>query len=432
MSLIIKKTLMLQGTVVPPSSKSESIRAVMMATLAQGESVLSNVLQAEDTDDAINICRELGASIVRPDENTLIIKSDGFPFKLKNAVINSGNSGITTHFVMPLLGLRENPEQLLILDCGKQMQTRPIQSLVSALSHLGLQIKYLHHKDTLPISISGELLGGVTEVDGITSQYLSALLFALPLAKNDSIIIVKNLQERPYVDITLNYLKDQNILLTHSKSDDVDIYKIKGRQKYTPIKKVIPSDFSSASYLIAASVLMRGEVILQGLNLDDAQGDKQLISILKEMGADITIHPTHLHVFGGKKLSGTKIDAKEIPDLLPTLAILGTYALGKTEIYNAAHARIKETDRIHSMTEGLTSLGAKIIEKKDGLTVFQSQLHGNHVKGHGDHRTVMALSIAGMMADGTTIIDDHEAINKTFPSFINTMKSIGANMEVAI
>ncbi len=429
MNLIVNKTIKLNGQATPPSSKSQSIRAIMLASLCDGESVLTNVLQSDDTEDAIHVCTYLGANMAKSD-HMLTIKSTGLPLKVTTTEIHSGNSGITTHFVMPILGLRQNADQPIILSCGEQMRARPIKHLVDALQNLGLRITYIETANTLPIRISGELIGGKTSVDGMTSQYLSALLIALPCATDDSEINVKNLQERPYAEMTLNWLQHQGISFQHLRSGDMDTYKIQGSQKYKKIHTTIPSDFSSASYLIAASVLIPGEVILQGINMADQQGDKRLITILQAMGADIVIKPTHLHIVGGKKLSGIKIDANDIPDLLPTLAVIGTYALGKTEIYNVAHARIKETDRIHSMAHGLQRMGAKIDERDDGLTLYQSPLQGSNVKGYGDHRTVMALSIAGMIADGTTTIDNSEAINKTFPTFINMMQSLGANMEV--
>lgn len=429
MNLIVNKTLILNGQVIPPGSKSQSIRAIILASLCQGESALINMLHSDDTQDAINVCRSLGSDISESD-HVLTIKSMGLPLKLVSTKIHSGNSGITTHFVMPILGLRQNSDQPIILNCSEQMRARPIKPLVEALINLGLSIKYLENENTLPISISGKLIGGKTYVDGVTSQYLSALLFALPCASSDSEIKVKNLQERPYAEMTLNWLKNQSIEFHHLSTGDIDTFKIKGRQKYKKFYSTISSDFSSASYLIAASVLIPGEVILQGLNMADPQGDKQLVTILQEMGADIVIHPTHLHIRGGNKLSGIKIDANDIPDLLPTLAVIGTYATGRTEICNVAHARIKETDRIQSMANGLSRMGAKIDEKTDGLIIYQSDLQGAQVKGYGDHRTVMALSIAGMIADGTTIIDESEAISKTFPTFINVMQSIGAKMEV--
>src|SRR6185437_10172035 len=164
--------------------------------------------------------------------SVLTIDSPGLPFNLTHAEIHSGNSGITTHFVMPLLGLRQNSDQPIILNCSEQMRSRPIQSLVNALNQLGLNITYLENINRLPIQISGKLIGGKTEVDGMTSQYLSALLLALPCAKTDSEITVRHLQERSYVDITLHYLKNQHIQFKHVSLGEVDLYQIKGQQSY--------------------------------------------------------------------------------------------------------------------------------------------------------------------------------------------------------
>ncbi|MCX7121866.1 MAG: 3-phosphoshikimate 1-carboxyvinyltransferase [Gammaproteobacteria bacterium] len=428
MNLIIKKTYLLKGQVAPPGSKSQTIRAIILASLCSGESVLENTLDSDDTQDAIAVCKQLGATISKLN-NTLNVKSNGLPLKTLTTEIDSGNSGVATHFVMPILGLRENVDQAVILNCREQMRARPIKSLISALIGLGLNITYLEKDGALPVSISGKLIGGKIEVDGMTSQYLSALLFALPCAQNDSEITVRNLPSRHYAEMTLNYLKNQKIQFRHRSSGNADIYYINGRQTYHNFSATISGDFSSASYLIAAAVLIPGEIVLEGLSMTDTQGDKQFINILNKMGASIQIKKTSLIIQGGRKLTGIKIDANHIPDLLPTLAVIGTFASGKTDIANCVHARIKETDRIHSMSEGLSRMGAKIEEKNDGLVVYESKLYGSHVKGYGDHRTVMALSIAGMIADGITVIDDAEAIRKTFPEFVKTLQSLGAQIE---
>lgn len=429
MNLIVNKTSVLNGQVTPPGSKSHSIRAILLAVLGHGESILTNVLCSNDVQDAINVARALGVNILEVG-NKLLLKSKGLPLVVKVPEINSGNSGITTHFLMPMLGLRKQAEQPIILNCQEQMRTRPIRSLVTALIDLGLTIKYLKCPHTLPIAISGSLQGGKTQVDGITSQYLSALLLALPCASHDSEIHVKDLQERPYMEMTLDYLKEQDIQFTHHYSNDTDIYHIPGRQHYKNIFKKIPADFSSTSYILAAAALIPGKVIVQGLDIHDYQGDKQLITILRRMGADITLQSKNLIIRGGKKLTGINVDARDCPDLLPTLAVIGTFASGKTNIYHVAHARIKETDRIHSMRDGLKRMGAKIDENEDSLTIHQSPLYGNHLCGYGDHRTVMALSIAGMIAEGSTMIDSAAAIHKTFPKFIELMQSLGAQMEL--
>lgn len=412
-----------------PGSKSQSIRALILATMAQGESRLDNILVCDDTRDAQQVCRQLGTQLtVHGDQYTL--SSDGLPLVTTAAKLNTGNSGITTRFVLPLLGLRQNGDQPIELDCGEQMRARPIRPLVEALRTLGMQIEYLAKEGVLPLKISGRLRGGAVEVDGITSQYTSALLLSLPCAPEDSVITVRNLHERPYVLMTLKWLEDLGIQFHHEQRADADIFKIPGRQRYPALNVSIAGDFSSASYPIAAAALIPGEVELRGLDMTEPQGDKRIVQILQQMGADITIRPQSLVIRGGKPLKNMRIDANDIPDLLPTLAAIATQATGTMQITNVKQARIKETDRIHSMMEGLRVMGAQIEEQDDGLTIHHSTLHGARVNGYGDHRTVMALALAGMSAVGDTIISDAEAVEKTFPNYVSFMSALGAQMEL--
>lgn len=427
MHLIAKQTLRLRGNVIPPGSKSQSIRGILFALLARGESTIHHILDSEDTKAAIRICKAFGAE-VNLSKNSLSIKSNGLPLLTTSTEIHSGNSGITTLFSLPLLGLRKNYSSPIILNCGEQMRARPIKPLIDALVQLGMHIHYTDKNFKLPVMVTGQLEGGSAEVDGINSQYLSALLISLPCAKRDSLITVKHLHERPYVNMTLDLLNQQRIVYTHEKNNNIDTFYIKGNQRYTPIYKTIKGDFSSASCFLAASALIPGDIELQGLDYEDCQGDKKLITILKEMGATIVIEPEKIKVTCSKPLTGICIDANEIPDLVPALAVIATQAAGKTKIYNVKQARIKETDRIHSMTNGLQKMGATIEEHEDGMTIYQSKLHGAYVQGFGDHRTVMALTLAGIIASGVTIISNGEAINKTYPTFINAMQAIGANV----
>jgi 3-phosphoshikimate 1-carboxyvinyltransferase len=274
------------------------------------------------------------------------------------------------------------------------------------------------------------LLGGQTSVSGITSQYLSALLLALPCAPQASIVTVQDLVERPYVDLTLQWLRQQQMDYQQHQSARVDVFTIEAQQRYQAFTANMSGDFSSASYLIAAAVLIPGRVEVLALDMHDLQGDKQLVFILQAMGADICIDHDRLIIQGGKALTGIVIDGQDIPDLLPILAVIATQAQGKTDIVNVEHARIKETDRIHSMQEGLQRLNATVVARKDGLTIYPSALHGARLNGYGDHRTVMALTVAALLASGDTIISDVTAINKTYPEFIEHMCLLGAYLEI--
>lgn len=429
MTLIVNPSIALSGSVLSPSSKSHSIRGMLFALLAKGESTLLNPLSSDDTRTAIEVCKTLGATIHLAADK-LTIKSKGIPLNSTATEINTGNSGITTRFILPLLGLRKNYTSPILLRCDQQMQARPIKPLVDALNQLGMHIQHLDSAGHLPLLVSGKLKGGVTEIEGISSQYLSALLMGLPCAENNSVVSVKDLHERPYVDMTLEWLQQQAINYTHQHIANIDTFHIPGKQKYKPIHTYINGDFSSASYLIAAAALIQGELQILGLNKNDVQGDKRLINILQDMGAEIEINQNNIKIKGGKPLRGMRIDANDIPDVLPTLAVIATKATGKTELCNVIQARIKETDRIHSITSGLRQMGAEIEEKPDGIIVHQSKLTGSLVNGFGDHRTVMALTIAGMIARGTTVITDAKAINKTYPDFVASMQTIGAKISL--
>lgn len=429
MNLRIHKTERFQGTATVPGSKSQTIRALILATLARGESHIRNILVSDDSDDARRVCEQLGTRIAVTGTDCTV-QSPGLPLPAGMAALHTGNSGITTRFVLPLLGLRQNPWTPIILDCGEQMRARPIRPLVEALRTLGMQIQYQAGEGTLPLQVSGVLRGGVAEIDGITSQYASALLLSLPCAAVDSTITVHRLHERPYVEMTLAWLRAQRIAFRHERHGTTDVFHIPGRQAYKPLSVSIAGDFSSASYPIAAAALIPGEITLLGLNMAEPQGDKRLVNILQQMGADIVEIQNGIKISGGRTLQGCRIEANDIPDLLPTLAVIGTQAQGTTEIVNVKQARIKETDRIQSMTEGLRAMGAQIEEREDGLMVHQSTLRGARVKGYGDHRTVMALALAGLCAEGETVIDDAEAVAKTFPNYVSFMTALGAKMAV--
>ncbi len=434
MDIFINKTEKLHGLITAPSSKSHSVRALIIATLAKGTSVLHNVLYADDTKAAIGVCKGLGALIkqIKPSchDFCLKVESRGIPLQTNKNSLFSGNSGITTTFALPLIGLRKNCAKPMQLGCGGQMQKRPLKPIVDALNNLGMRVQALKKNSSCPLKFDLPLKGGFTEVDGLNSQYLSALLLGLPCAPEDSTVVVKNLHERPYVDMTLAWLKEQKIRYSHHKKEGKDVFQIVGGQTYKPFQTAIPGDFSSASYVIAAAVLLPGKIIVHGLNMDDPQGDKKLIFLLEQMGADILIQKQKMTIFGGKLLQGANIDCGDIPDLLPILAIIGTQAKGKTTLYNIAHARIKETDRLHSMAENLKLMGARVEEKKDKMVIYNGPLHGAKMSGYNDHRTVMALTVGAMCANGESRVDTAQSIKKTWPDFVKVMRSIGANVSI--
>ncbi len=434
MKLIVEPTLRIEGQVTPPSSKSHSVRALLLATLANGTSTLKNILDASDTRAAIDVCRKLGAKItcVKNINGGLdcTVESNGTPLQTNETELFSSNSGITTTFIIAILGLRKETKRTITLSCGKQMMQRPIDTILNAVMKLGLEIEDTNGH--CPLKISGKINGGEVEIDGTNSQNVSALLLALPLAPNTSIINVKNLQERPYVKMTLRCLDEQNIEYTHTRSENIDQFVIPGNQVYKPFEKTISGDFSSASYIIAAAVLLPGHVKIHNMDMADSQGDKRIIQILQEMGAHIEIQEKTITIEGGHPLTGQEIDCSDIPDMVPTLAVIATQAEGKTTLTNIGHARIKETDRLKSMTTELKKMGAKIEEHATSLVIYHSRLFCASLDGYNDHRTIMALAIASLLpTDGTSEITTAERMDKTFPNFTTTMNTLGTKMRTS-
>jgi 3-phosphoshikimate 1-carboxyvinyltransferase len=418
--LHIQKNGSLKGEAHIPGSKSHAIRAIFFNLLAGGGSDLKNLPENRD---------------VRAAERVAGCFQPGFPLKLKGAPsskvrrIFTGNSGLTTRFLIPILGLRENTKCPVIVELGEQMQSRPIAPLINALNELGMKVEK-SSDDCL--KVSGRLTGGKAQIDGLSSQYLSALLIALPCTEKDSEITVKNLQEKSYVDMTLDWLEELGIKISQEISQEESqenaiTFKIPGRQSYKAFTKTITGDYSSAAFIRAAAELTPGsKVAITGLDPNDTQPDKALEEIIQKVKAE---HRTQDSPQASENLS-REIDCNAFPDLLPVLAVLATTWPGETHLTNLANARIKEADRLKSMAAGLRALGAKITELPDSLTVQQSQLRGAEVEGYEDHRTVMALAIAGLTADGETIVTNGYAIRKTFPEFVRILSNLGANIQI--
>lgn len=431
MILHVTHTSSLSGVVTPPSSKSQTVRALLFALLCEGASVVRNILASDDTDAALECIQALGARVEIEKTSggitNALVTGNGVPVRPRTSRIVTGNSGITTRFVLPLLGLTDG-SIIFELDCGEQMRSRPIEPLVGALRSLGMTIEPANANENFPLRVSGALGSGSVSIDGTTSQYLSALLLSLPLVQGRSEIVVCNLNERPYVEMTTHWLDVFGVSYTWTREGMIDHIALDGGSRYPTFDRRMPGDFSSASALIAAGVLVPGTIKLEGLDMSDAQGDKRLVSIVKEMGADVSVDGATLIIHGGRDLSGMKIDCNDIPDLVPALSVIATAAKGVTELVNVPQARLKETDRIHSMATELSKMGARITELEDGLRIEQSELTGTSIHGWDDHRTVMALAVAGLIARGETAVDTSESVSKTYPNFVRDMQALGALM----
>ena len=406
------------GEVYAPPSKSYTHRAILITALGPGGTVKRPLISA-DTRATIAACEAFGAKITRKDD----IEIEGVSGKPQTPedVINVLNSGTTMRFCSAVASLTNGA----VLTGDASIRSRPNGPLLSALNDLGVNAFSVRGNGKAPLVVQGRMKGGVAKMNGsVSSQFLSALLIASPLAEGDTKIIIEGeLKSRPYAEITLDMLKEAGARIEAGKQEFV----VEGGQSYNLKSYTIPGDFSSASYPLAAAAVTGGEVEVRGV-LPSRQGDSAIVDILRRMGAEISWDQVEgvLRIRGGE-LRGVDVDASMTPDLVPTIAVLGSLAKGKTVVFNAEHVRHKETDRLHAMAIELSKMGADIKEKPDGLEIIGGRLHGADVKGYDDHRIVMALAVAGMAA-GMTRIDTAECVDVSYPGFFQEMASMGARI----
>ena len=397
MKLLVRPSL-LRGEIAVTGSKSHTIRGIAAALAANGTSVLVAPLESADTRSTLEAARLLGAK-VREHDDVWEITGTGGVFTDPGRTLDLGNSGT-----------------------GMRMLT----GLFDALAPLGCRIESADGK--CPFTVEGPLSGGATRVDGTTSQFLTSLLFLLPTLAEDSTVDLDFLNEKPYIGITLAWLDSFGI--RYEKSDDMLHWRIPGGQSIPAFRKVIPADFSTAAFPLLAAALAGDGVVIRNLDFTDAQGDKKVFSYFEQMGAkighgaELTVGPT------GGRLRGCSIDMNETPDALPAMAVAAALAEGETRLLNVPQARVKETDRIAVMASELGKMGADIEELPDGMIIRGGRLHGAEVSSFADHRIAMALAVAGLAADGETVIDGAEAASVTYPDFIRDFQNIGADFTV--
>jgi len=421
MRLVVTKSK-LSGSVEIPGSKSHTIRAVAIASLAGGASRIRRPLVAADTLAAVNAYRLLGADIECADD-WIVRGVAGRPL-VPDDVIDVANSGTTLYVALASAALVDG---ISVFTGDDQIRRRPAGPLIKALNGLGARVESTRGNDTAPIIVRGPMTGGRISLDsGKTSQYLTSLLINCPLAAGDTVVRVENLIEKPYIEMTLAWLAEQGIEL---ERDAFEEFRIRGGRQYRAFDKAIPADFSSATFFMCAAAITGSEITLIGLDRNDTQGDKAVADILAQMGAEVAWNETGLRV-KGRRLVGGEFDLADTPDALPALAVTACFAEGETRLINVAQARLKETDRIRVMREELSKMGGDVEELTDGLVVRGRPLRAAAVDGHRDHRVIMALAVAGLGCDGETTVSTAEALSVTFPTFVELMQSVGADVRV--
>lgn len=414
----------LSGKMRIPSSKSHTLRAILFASLAQGESRIHQYLHSPDTLAMIKACRLLGASIVATDETLAIVGVNGQP-QTPADVIDAGNSGQVLRFIAAICALTEG--YTVLTGDHSILYQRPVKPLLDGLQGLNVFAVSTQDNARPPIIIKGPLMGGETSLEGQDSQPISALLMACAFAPKPSIIQVTSPGETPWIDLTLDWFKRLGIPYT---CEDHRYYTVQGSARYPGFEYTVPGDFSSAAFPLIGALITGSELVLDNITMSDSQGDKALIPLLQGLGAVLNIKDKSIHISPSPKLQINTVQVNDYIDALPILAVLACFAKNETQITGASIARHKESDRLKTITQELRKMGANIHEKSDGLVISPSALQGAVVDSHHDHRIAMAVTIAGLAATGTTVVQDIECIDKSFPGFAASFQAAGADLEV--
>lgn len=411
-TLIPKK---LNGEITIISSKSLSHRYVLAASLAEGESNIDNILDSDDLIATKKAMISLGAKI---NDNKII----GKKLEIIDKTIDSNESGSTLRFLIPVAMLLDQA----ITFTGKGLLPIRTQEIYEKM----FTPKYLfdHPKDQwLPLTVKGPLEGGMFHMKGnVSSQFVTGLLYALPLVKNDSKIILDTpLESKGYVDLTLDVLKQFGIKIDYINNE----FHIKGNQTYKPVNSKVEGDFSGAAFFVVAGII--GEKItLKGLRKDSLQGDRAIIDIVRQMGGVIHDTKDGYEVIPSQT-KGITIDVGQIPDLGPILMILGALSTGVTTITNASRLRIKESDRLDAMIQNLTKLGVKLEVLGDTVKIHGVKMFNEKasVSSFKDHRIAMAMAIASIRSTKEIILDDESVVSKSYPTFFSEFKRLGGEFK---
>lgn len=413
------------GRVRAPPSKSYTHRAILAAGYADGATV-HNPLVSADTRATMRAVEAYGGSV--DGESPLSITGfDGHP-SVPDTVIDCTNSGTTMRLTTATAALADG---CTVLTGDDSLRSRPQGPLLDAIEQLGGRAESTRRNGQAPLVIDGPIEGGSVTIPGdVSSQYVTALLMAGGVTSDGiTIDLETELKSAPYVEITRELLDAFGVETRETDAGFV----VKGGQTYHPAdgEYTVPGDFSSASYLLTAGALAADSTLVVEGVYPSAQGDSVIVEILERMGADIDWkRDTGTITVGRSDLTGITVDVGDTPDLLPTIAVLGAAAAGETHIVNAEHVRYKETDRVAAMASELETLGARVTEEHDTLTIHgdESTLQGARVAGYDDHRIIMALSVAGLLAEGTTTVENAEHVDVSFPGFFETLSEIGADI----
>lgn len=422
-SLTLQPVRAVSGTVQIPGSKSLSNRILLLAALAEGTTHITNLLDSDDVRHMLTALKALGVNYTLADDRrSCTVTGLGEALGKTDAPLFLGNAGTAMRPLCAALCLGEGSYELT----GEpRMYERPIGDLVDALQTLGADITYLGTPGYPPLTINAHgLNGGEVSIKGnISSQFLTALLMAAPMAKQDLTIKVDGeLVSKPYIDITLHTMKLFGVDVTNN---DYQTFQIRAGQRYrSPGEVMVEGDASSASYFLAAAAIAGGTVRVYGVGADSVQGDKRFAEVLEAMGAAVTYGPTYIEVTRQGALKAVDMDMNHIPDAAMTIATTALFADGTTAIRNIYNWRVKETDRLSAMATELRKVGAEVVEGEDFIEVTPpTQLTHAAIDTYDDHRMAMCFSLVAL-SDTPVTINDPGCTRKTFPEYFELFKGI--------
>jgi 3-phosphoshikimate 1-carboxyvinyltransferase len=406
------------GVVTIPGSKSYTHRALILSSLADGESVLINALRCEDTERTVEALIRFGVPVSWEGDPIRVLGRGG-KFKASDDRIDVGNSGASMRFLTALAALKKG---MTLLDGSDRMRKRPIGDLLNGLGELGVKAYSKKGDGCPPVIVESQgLKGGTARIKGEeSSQFLSGLLMVAPYARRDvNIEVTGSLASKPYVDITQDVVSAFGVEI---KNQEYRSFFIKAGQRYLSQTYRIEGDASNASYFFSAAAVCRGRVRVENINPVTIQGDIGFLEILERMGCRVTRGSDWIEVLGGE-LHGIEMDMNEMPDLVPTLAITAAFAQGKTAIQNIGHLRFKESDRLHALAAELSKMGIRIKEGEDRLEIEGGKPHGAEIETYDDHRMAMSFAVAGLAVPGVKIRGER-CVDKSFPGFWETLHNL--------
>ncbi len=394
-----------------PASKSYMQRAMAIAALAEGRSVLRNISWCDDSLAVKRVIGQLGDR-VREEGHNLIVESNGM--EILNPKFNVGESGLAVRMLAPVLAL--SGKELIINGEGSLLK-RPVDVIASALGQLGVDV--VTNGGYLPVKISGQVKPGKLEIDGsLTSQVLTGLLIALPLAGGDSEIKVRNLKSRPYIDMTIEIMRSFGVEV---ENNNYQTFFIKGNQRYKPTEYEIEGDWSGAAFLLVAAAIS-GEVEVLNLDYNSKQADKKIVDVLKSAGAEVSVKEKSVFV-KKRNLNGFEFDATDCPDLFPPLVCLAAACDGISVIKGVSRLKYKESNRAEALKNEFGKIGVRIEIPDDFMKIHGSKINGATIDSGGDHRIAMATGVMNLVSEGEIKIQGMEAVSKSYPDFFADLEA---------